>query len=67
MTAADLTPRQLAVLRMIADGLTDREIGTRLGLSESRARQLVAGLYAVIGVERRIDAVRWALTQEAQP
>jgi LuxR family transcriptional regulator, maltose regulon positive regulatory protein len=57
---APLTARQLEVLRLIADGLTDREIAARLVLSEHTVHRHVANIYARLGCSSRATAVAQA-------
>jgi DNA-binding CsgD family transcriptional regulator len=56
-TEARLTPRQLAVLRLVARGLTDKEIGRTLGISYARARNIVAEARKLLGVRSRAELV----------
>ncbi len=51
-----LSLRETQVLRLIADGLTNREIGGRLGLAEKTVKNYVSGLLAKLGMERRTQA-----------
>ncbi|MER7753014.1 helix-turn-helix transcriptional regulator [Kitasatospora sp. NPDC097643] len=53
---ADLTDRQLTVLRLLAAGLTDAAIARKLELSERTVRRLVAELTAGLGAESRFQA-----------
>ncbi|MEP6843805.1 MAG: response regulator transcription factor [Pseudolysinimonas sp.] len=60
-TAADrdepeLTLRERQVLQLIADGLTNRQIGERLDLAEKTVKNYVSGLLAKLGMERRTQA-----------
>ena len=43
-------------ISLIADGLTNREIGERLGLAEKTVKNYVSGLLAKLGMERRTQA-----------
>jgi DNA-binding NarL/FixJ family response regulator len=52
-----LTEREAAVLREIAGGLSNREIGARLGISESTVKTHVNHLLAKLGVTDRTKAL----------
>lgn len=52
----DLTMRENQVLDLITGGLTNREIGARLGLAEKTVKNYVSGLLAKLGMERRTQA-----------
>ncbi|WP_136057010.1 response regulator transcription factor [Microbacterium sp. K24] len=51
-----LTMRENQVLDLITDGLTNREIGARLGLAEKTVKNYVSGLLSKLGMERRTQA-----------
>ncbi|AUH40366.1 MULTISPECIES: response regulator transcription factor [unclassified Streptomyces] len=53
---AGLSPRELDVLELIGEGLTNRQIGQRLYLSEKTVKNHISRLLAKLGVERRIQA-----------
>jgi two-component system response regulator DevR len=53
---ASLTARERAVLALISDGLTNREIGERLFLAEKTIKNYVSGLLAKLGMQRRTQA-----------
>jgi DNA-binding CsgD family transcriptional regulator len=55
-----LTRRQREVLDLMAEGLTNAEIGNRLVLSERTVDNHVASVLAKLGVESRREAVRLA-------
>lgn len=59
--AHDLTPRELEVLRLVADGKTNAEIGAALFISPFTAKTHVANLLGKIGVDSRASAATWAL------
>ena len=51
-----LSLRESQVLSLIAEGLTNREIGDRLGIAEKTVKNYVSGLLAKLGMERRTQA-----------
>ncbi|GAA1899218.1 response regulator [Streptantibioticus ferralitis] len=55
-TLAVLTPREREILVLIGEGLTNRQIGQRLFLSEKTIKNHISRLLAKLGVERRIQA-----------
>jgi two-component system nitrate/nitrite response regulator NarL len=52
-----LTPREGEVLNLLAQGLTNRQIAERLGISEHTAKFHVAAVSAKLGAASRTDAV----------
>jgi LuxR family transcriptional regulator, maltose regulon positive regulatory protein len=55
-----LTTRQVEVLRLVADGLGDRDIAARLTLSEHTVHRHVANIYVRLGCSSRAAAVAQA-------
>ncbi|HET7600354.1 MAG TPA: LuxR C-terminal-related transcriptional regulator [Gemmatimonadales bacterium] len=55
-----LTRRELDVLRLVADGLSDRETAERLGLSEHTVHRHVANILTKLGLKSRTAAVAYA-------
>jgi two-component system, NarL family, response regulator DevR len=51
-----LTTREREILALIADGLTNRQIGETLFLAEKTVKNYVSGLLAKLGMERRTQA-----------
>jgi two-component system NarL family response regulator len=58
---ADLTPRELEVLKLLVSGLTNREIGAVLGNSENTVRNHTISIFAKLYVSDRAEAVSAAL------
>ena len=56
-----LNLRERQVLALIADGLTNRQIGERLGLAEKTVKNYVSGLLSQLGFERRTQAAIYQL------
>lgn len=64
---AGLTPRQIEVLMLAAQGLTDREIAAALTVSVRTVNRHVADMLSKLGVRRRRDAIRLVLGELAVP
>ncbi|MEV1054490.1 response regulator [Streptomyces sp. NPDC059017] len=63
---AALSPRERAVLDLIGHGLTNRQIGRELYLSEKTVKNHISRLLAKLGVERRVQAAVIAAQHENQ-
>jgi DNA-binding NarL/FixJ family response regulator len=53
---AELTPQERRILELIAQGMTNRQIGEALFLAEKTIKNYVSSLLAKLGVERRTQA-----------
>lgn len=53
--------RERQILRLIADGLTNRQIGERLGIAEKTVKNYVSSLLTKLGLERRTQAAIFQL------
>jgi DNA-binding NarL/FixJ family response regulator len=51
-----LTLRERQILALITDGMTNRQIGDRLGIAEKTVKNYVSGLLDKLGLERRTQA-----------
>ncbi len=51
-----LTPRETEILSLIAEGLSNREIGARLFLAEKTVKNYVSGVLSKLGMQRRTQA-----------
>lgn len=58
---ADLTPQELAVLALVAEGMTNRQIAVKLYLGEGTVRNYVSSVLAKIGVANRAEAAAYAV------
>ena len=58
--AEPLTPREMEVLQLVAEGLTNRRIGERLGISEHTAKFHVNAILGKLGASSRSEAVAQA-------
>jgi len=56
-----LTPRELEVLRLVADGKTDKEIAEELVISPRTANRHIANIFLKIDVTSRAAAAAYAI------
>lgn len=61
---AGLTAREVEVLALVAQGLTNREIADRLVVSPSTVHQHLVNIYTKIGVGRRAEATAYAIQHD---
>jgi DNA-binding NarL/FixJ family response regulator len=54
---AQVTPREHEVLQALAEGLSDKELAARLGVSQRTAQAHVANLLGKLGVDSRMQAL----------
>jgi len=57
---AGLSKREVEVLRLVAEGLSAREIGERLFISARTAEHHIQHVYTKTGVNGRVAVARWA-------
>ncbi len=60
VTRIQLTPRELAALRLMADGKANKEIAVDLGISERTVKTHLGHLFEKLGVTSRTEAVKVA-------
>ena len=60
LLAEPLTPREVEVLQLLVEGLTNRRIGERLGISEHTAKFHVNAILGKLGAQSRSEAVAQA-------
>ncbi|MBN9419927.1 hypothetical protein ABS71_17165 [bacterium SCN 62-11] len=58
--APRLSPRQTEILRLLADGLSNKEIGVHLGVTERTAKFHVNAIFNRLGADNRAQAVALA-------
>ncbi len=56
-----LTPREVDVLELLAEGLPNRSIANRLGISDQTVKFHVASISGKLGASNRTDVVRRAV------
>ena len=57
----DLTEREITVLRLVADGKTNKEIANNLDLSEKTVKNHIANIFSKLHVYDRTQAVLYAI------
>jgi DNA-binding CsgD family transcriptional regulator len=62
-----LTRRELSVLRLVAQGLSNKEIASELGISTHTVKYHLASLLAKLGVHSRTEAVTIGLRKGLVP
>ena len=60
VTRVQLTPREMATLKLLADGKANKEIAATLGISERTVKTHLAHLFGKLGVTSRTEAVKIA-------
>ena len=59
-----LSPREAEVLRLVVDGLLNKQIAQRLGITERTVKAHLTSAYQRIGVADRTQAALWAQRHE---
>ena len=62
---ADLTPSERKVLELIGDGMSNREMGDKLGVAEKTVKNHITSLLAKMGMQRRTQVTAWVAGQRA--
>jgi two-component system NarL family response regulator len=60
VTHVQLTPREMAALRLMADGKANKEIASELAISERTVKTHLGHLFAKLGVTSRTEAIKVA-------
>jgi two-component system NarL family response regulator len=60
VTRVQLTPREMATLRLLADGKSNKEIANALDISERTVKTHLAHLFEKLGVTSRTEAIKVA-------
>lgn len=56
-----LTPREIQVIELLVEGLSNKTIAVRLGISDQTVKFHVAAICGKLGAANRTDAVRLAI------
>lgn len=62
-----LTERELEVLRALAEGLGNKQIGAQLGISPSTVKYHLQAIFSKLGVRTRSEAVSYGLRRGVVP
>jgi DNA-binding NarL/FixJ family response regulator len=65
--SAGLSPREAEVMALITRGLTNQEIAERAHVSLNTVKTYIRSAYRKIGVERRTQAILWAVAHDFEP
>ena len=65
--AEELSAREIEVLRLAAQGLANKQIGRKLGISESTVKVHLGNVFRRIGVADRTSAALWARENLPEP
>lgn len=62
--ASGLTDRELAVLKLLADGMHNKQVARELGISLRTVERHCDNIYDKLGVGSRTEAVVWAISSK---
>ena len=60
---ARLTRREIEILRLVAEGRSNREVGQLLWVTDQTVKFHLANAYRKLGVRNRFEASQWAITR----
>jgi DNA-binding NarL/FixJ family response regulator len=60
-----LTSREEQVVALVADGLSNRDVASELGLSEHTVKKYLFRIFEKLGISSRVELVLYALNQGA--
>jgi DNA-binding CsgD family transcriptional regulator len=60
-TAASLSARELEILDLVANGLTNQEISEKLEISKRTVDNHISNILTKTKTDNRVELVRWAL------
>jgi len=62
-----LAPRELEVVQCLAEGLTNREIGKRMGLSQHTVKNYLLRIFDKLGVSNRVELLSLTMSHQSAP
>ena len=63
---ARLSPTEARIVEMVAEGLTNREIGERLHLAEKTIKNYMSSIFTKLGVHRRAEAAAYLVERRTR-
>lgn len=63
----DLTGPEVEMLRLVADGMANKQIASHLGISVKRVERMLSSAYRRLGVQNRAEAVRTMMSTYPTP
>jgi DNA-binding CsgD family transcriptional regulator len=60
VSGSDLTRRELEILRLMSEGLSNAELARMLWVTEQTVKFHLSNIYRKLGVANRTEASRWA-------
>jgi DNA-binding NarL/FixJ family response regulator len=63
LSLPSLTPRQMQVVQMVAEGMLNHEIGSALGVTEHTVRNHLFRIYERLGVSNRVELIFHSLSR----
>jgi len=57
------SPRQQAVIELVAEGLTNRDVAKKLGIDAHVVRNYLSMIYDKIGLSNRVELALWYETR----
>jgi DNA-binding NarL/FixJ family response regulator len=60
VNGSDLTRRELEILRLVSEGLSNAELAQKLWVTEQTVKFHLSNIYRKLGVANRTEASRWA-------
>lgn len=61
-----LTQRQLRVVELVAEGLTNREIAQQIGTSEYVVKNYLRAIYDRLGFSNRVELALWYVARQIE-
>ena len=61
---SDISPREIEVLRLIAQGKANKEIGVKLGISEGTVKNHLTNIFTKLGAVDRAQALTIAVKRQ---